>query len=214
MSVSKPWRVGLATSTASVAIGTVYFFVRQFLKDHVWHFDLSLVNKALGTAALLLLALSMGLTAVAFFSRRRAGWLAYRKHFGLVGFWTGLVHGAATHFVMPAFGLHPERKMEAVLTDGPGLAALVLLGVMAVLSNAPVKGKIGGELWRRLLRYGGYAGLVLAVGHAALLKWSSWTKYLRTFDPVLPSLSLPVAALAAAAIVGRLAMWLSARRRA
>jgi DMSO/TMAO reductase YedYZ heme-binding membrane subunit len=214
MSVSKPWRLGLATSAAAAVAGTVYFYVRQYLKDGVWHFDLTLVNKALGTAALLLLTLSMGLTAWAYFRPGRGRWLAYRKHLGLVGFWTGLVHGAATHFMMPAFGLQPERKMDALLTDGPGLAALVLFGVMAVLSNAPVKGKIGGERWRKLLRYGGYAGLVLAAGHAALLKWSSWIKYLRTFDPVLPSLSLPVAALAAAAIVGRLAMWLSARRRA
>jgi hypothetical protein len=52
-----------------------------------------------------------------------------------------------------------------------------------------------------------------AVGHAALLKGTSWVKYFRTFDPVLPSLSLPAAVLALAAVLGRLAVWLSARRK-
>jgi hypothetical protein len=214
MGVSRIWRLTVATAAGAVAFGALYFYVRQFLKDGIWLFDLTLVNKALGTAALFLITLSMGLTAAAYFARGPARLLAYRKHFGLVGFWTGLVHGAVNHFLLPAAGLHPERKIDAVLSDGPGLAALILFGGMAVLSNAGIKGRVGGETWRRLLRYGGYAGLVLAVAHAALLKWSSWTRYVRTFDPVLPSLSLPVAVLAAAAVLGRLAVWISARRKA
>ena len=63
--------------------------------------------------------------------------------------------------------------------------------------------------WRKFLRYAGYAGLVLAAGHTALLKWASWTKYFRTFESVLPSLSLPVALFAAAAVLLRLAVWIS-----
>jgi len=214
MGVSRIWRLTVAIAAAAVAFGTLYFFVRQFLKDDIWRFDLTLVNKALGTAALFLIALSMGLTAAAYFTRGPARLLAYRKHFGLVGFWTGLAHGAVNHFLLPALGLHPERKISAVVSDGPGVAALLLFGGMAVLSNAGIKGRVGGETWRKLLRYGGYAGLVLAVAHTALLKWSSWIKYVRTFDPVLPSLSLPVAVLAAAAVLGRLAVWISARRKA
>jgi hypothetical protein len=214
MGVSRIRRLTVATAAGAIAFGALYFFVRRFLKDGIWLFDLTLVNKALGTAALFLITLSMGLTAAAYFARGPARLLAYRKHFGLVGFWTGLVHGAVNHFLMPAVGLQPERNIDAVLSDGPGLAALILFGGMAVLSNAGIKGRVGGETWRKLLRYGGYAGLALAVAHAALLKWSSWTKYVRTFDPVLPSLSLPVAVLAAAAVLGRLAVWISARRKA
>jgi hypothetical protein len=212
LGASRLWRLGIATAVGAVVFGSLYFTVRQLLKDGVWRFDLTLVNKALGTSALFLLALSMGLTAVAGLSRGRAGLLAYRKHFGLVGFWTGLLHGAVNHFILPAAGLHAERKTPAGLSDGPALMALVLFGAMAVLSNARIKGWIGGRRWRRQLRYGGYAGLVLATAHAALLKWSSWANYVRTFDPVLPSLSLPVTVLAAAAVLGRLAVWISSRR--
>ena len=205
-------RAGVAAAVA-VAFSFLYFFVRQYFKEGVWRFDLLLVNKSLGTAALFLVALSMFLTGVAFFSRRSRRSLAYRKHYGLMGFWTGLAHGAVNHFWLPAVGLQPERKLDVWLSDAPGLLALVLFGAMALLSNAGVKGRLGGETWRKALRYGGYAGLLLAVAHATLLKWTSWTKYVRTFDSVLPSLSLPVAAFAAAAVVLRLAAWIFEARK-
>jgi hypothetical protein len=208
--VFKLWvRAGVAAA-AAVAFGCLYFFVRQYFKDGIWRFDLVLINKSLGTAALFLVALSMFLTGVAYFSRRSGRSLAYRKHYGLMGFWIGLAHGAVNHFLLPAVGLYPERKLDAWLSDSPGLLALVLFGAMA--SNAGVKGRLGGETWRKVLRYGGYAGLLLAMAHAALLKWTSWTKYMRTFDSVLPSLSLPVAAFAAAVVVLRLAVWISKAR--
>lgn len=214
MGVSRIWRLTVTTAALSVAFGAVYFTVRQFLKDDVWRLDLAIVNKSLATAALFLIALSMALTAGAYFSRGPARLLAFRKHFGLVGFWTALAHGAVNHILVPAAGLHPERTIDAILSDGPGLGALVLFAAMALLSNAEIKGRVGGETWRKLLRYGGYAGLVLAVAHTALLKWSSWARYFGSFDPILPSLSLPVALFAIAAILLRLAVWISERRKA
>jgi hypothetical protein len=211
--VLKLWFRAGAVAAATVVFGVLYFFVRQYFKDGVWRFDLSLVNKSLGTAALFLVALSMFLTGAAYFSRRSGRSLAYRKHYGLMGFWTGFVHGAVNHFWLPAVGLYPERKLDAWLSDAPGLAALFLFGAMALISNAGAKGRLGGETWRKALRYGGYAALLLATAHTVLLKWASWTKYLRTFDSVLPSLSLPVAAFAAAAVLLRLAMWISEVRK-
>jgi hypothetical protein len=207
-------RAGAAGLTcAAVVFGCVYFFVRQRLKDGFWRFDLTILNKSLGTAALFLVALSMFLTGVAFFSRRSNRRLAYRKYYGLAGFWTALGHALITHFGLPAAGLHAERKFGALLSDVPGLVALVLFGAMAALSNAAAKGRLGGETWRKTLRYGGYAALALALVHTALLKGASWGKYLRTLDPVLPSLSLPAALFAAAAVILRLAVWASGRRK-
>jgi hypothetical protein len=142
--VLKLWLRAGAAAAASFAFGLLYFFVRQHFKDGVWRFDLVLVNKSLGTAALFLVALSMFLTGVAFFSPRSGRSLAYRKHYGLMGFWTGLVHGAVNHFWLPAVGLHPERKLDAWVSDTPGLAALVLFGAMAILSNSWAKGRLGG----------------------------------------------------------------------
>jgi len=211
---SQLWFRAILTAVFAFAFGCLYFFVRQDIKDGTWRFDLTLVNKSLGTTSLVLIALSMLLTGISYFSRRGARPLVYRKHHGLVGFWAGLAHGAVNHFLLPATGLHPEEKAYMLPADATGLVALVIFGAMAVLSIAAVKGIVGGATWRKLLRFGGYAGLVFAVGHTALLKWESWLNFFRTLDPPLPSLSLPAALFAAAAVVLRLAAWIAEKRKA
>jgi len=207
------WVRAILTASFAFAFGCAYFFVRQYVKDDVWQFDWTLVNKSLGTTSLFLIALSMILTGIAFFGPGNSRPLIYRKHHGLVGFWAGLAHGAVNHFLLPAAGLLPEEKAFTLPADATGLLALVIFGTMAVLSLAALKGFVGGKAWRKILRYGGYAGLVLAVGHTALLKWESWTNFFRTFDPVLPSLSLPAALVASAAVLLRLAAWVVERRK-
>jgi len=211
--LKKIWARAAGTAAAAVAFGSLYFFVRQYFKDGLWRFDLSILNKSLGTAALFLVALSMFLTGAAYFSGPSKRPLAFRKYYGLAGFWTAAVHAAVNHFALPAAGLHPERKIDALTTDLPALAGLVILGAMALLSSSRAKGRLGGEAWRKTLRYGGYAALLLVLAHTVLLKGASWIKYFRTFDPVLPSLSLPVAAFAAAAVVLRLAVWAAQARK-
>ena len=207
------WVRAWAASAVSVAFGCAYFFVRQHFKDGIWRFDLTLVDKSLGVAALFLVTLSMALTGIVHFSKRSGRLLAARKYYGLVGFWTGLAHGVVNHVLLPAAGLHVEAGAEDPLAEAAGLAALALFALMAVASNAGAAASLGPGRWRRFLSYAGYAGLVLAAGHAALLKWASWTKYFRTFGSVLPSLSLPAVLFAAAAVLLRLAVWISRGRK-
>lgn len=194
---------------AAVAFGTAYFFVRQFVKDGTWRFDLTLVNKSLGTASLALIALSMLVTGLAYFKLGPARLLAWRKHLGLVGFWTGLAHGLVNHGLLGAIGLEAEKKGEMLHGEAAGAASLVLLAALAVLSLDGVRRRLDARLWRQSLRYGGYAALVLAAGHAALLKGASWRNFFRTFKPFLPSLSLLAAALAAAAVLLRIGVFLA-----
>lgn len=209
------WKLRLRAAAAAlgaVAFGSVYFFVRQAFKDGVWRFDFYLFNKSLATASLFLIALSMILTSVHFLSRRPSRALTYRKHYGLAGFWTGAAHGLASHLFLPdefpLFSWMAGHLVEA----GLGLAALALFGGMAVLSLAPVKGRLGGEKWRTCLRWAGYSALVLAAAHAGAIKWASWTNYFRTFSSVLPSFSLPVVLFAASAVLLRLVVRAVGRR--
>ncbi len=203
---------GAASALAAVAFGSLYFFVRQAFKDGIWRFDLYLFNKSLATASLFIIALSMLLTSIHFLSRKPRRALAYRKHYGLAGFWTGVIHGLVSHVFLPEKFPLPEWIGRHPLQAGLGLAALTAFGGMAVLSLASVKGRIGGRRWRIWLRWAGYAALVLAGAHAALLKWTSWTNYFKSFESILPSLSLPVVLCAAAAALLRPALW-AARRR-
>ena len=202
-----------ATAAAATAFGCLYFFVRQYFKDGIWRFDLTLVNKALGVSSLLLIALSMYLTGRSYFSRRPGDSLALRKPYGLAGFWIGLAHGAIDHFLLPALGLGPEKRPEGLPAEATGWIALALFAVMTLASNDRARKLLGPGTWRRLLRYAGYAGLVLAAAHAALLKSASWSRYFRTFESVLPSLSLFAVAFAVATILLRLAVWRAGSRK-
>jgi DMSO/TMAO reductase YedYZ heme-binding membrane subunit len=213
LSARRLWIMVSLTAAATIAFGCGYFYIRQYLKDGIWRFDLSLVNKSLGVGALFLVALSMFLTGVAYFSGGPARPLAYRKYYGLAGFWIGLAHGAASHILLPAAGLHSEIRAGDRPAEVLGLITLALFASMAAASNSWAKGRMGGARWRRLLRYAGYAGLVLAAGHAAMLKWASWANFVRTLNPIMPSLSLPVVGFAAAAVLLRLAVWLARRRK-
>lgn len=208
------WGRALAWGLAAVAFGCGYFFVRQFLKDGVWRFDLTLVGKSLAVASLFLIALSMALTGFSCFSRRSSKALAWRRPCGLLGFWIGLAHGLVDHVLLRAAGLHAESGTEAGPAGALGLVALVLFALMALASNARARERMGGRTWRRFLRYAGYAGLILAAAHAALLKGPSWIRFFRSFRPFLPSLSLPVTLFAACAVIVRLGVWIAQKRKA
>ena len=192
---------------SSIAFGALYFFARQKLKDGIWDFDLYLFNKALATASLFLVSLSMILTGIGYFSRRPGRALAYRRHLGLAGFWTGLAHGLVSHGLLPDRFPLASWMLEHPWASATGLVSLLFFGVMAAISKAEVKGRLGGDVWRKSLRYLGYAALVAAAVHAGILKWASWAKYLRTFDSVLPSLSLPIVLFAVAAVILRIIVW-------
>ncbi|MCK7482522.1 MAG: hypothetical protein M0C28_39420 [Candidatus Moduliflexus flocculans] len=156
----------------------------------------------------------MLLTARSYFSRRPGRALALRKPYGLARVsGSVLVHGAVDHVLLPAIGLHAEPKSVNLHAEAAGWAALALFAVMALISNERARKRIGNGMWRKVLRYAGYAGLALAAAHAAFLKSASWSKYFRTFDSVLPSLSLFVFALAVAAILLRLAVGFAERRK-
>lgn len=209
-----PARKAWLSAVLSFIFGCGYFFLRQHFKDGGWGFDPTLVNKSLAVTSLFLVSLSMLLTGLSVLSAGNAALLAGRKYFGLVGFWSGLLHAVMSHLVFPGVGVELEQAERfGSLAAAAAYAALVLFGIMAHFSAPKPKASLGGESWRRLLRYLGYSGLVLAAGHVALLKWPSWFRYFKTFASVLPSLSLPAVALALAAVLLRLALAASGKLR-
>jgi hypothetical protein len=207
------WRRTGILAGGVLVFGGLYFFVRQYFKDGVWSFDLYLLNKSLAVTSLLLVSLSMLLTGWSYFRPGSTRVLAYRKFYGLAGFWIGLAHGAVSHILLPGHFPFPSWGLKNPAASSLGLAALLLFGAMAAASDRRVKGHWGGATWRKFLRYAGYAALIAAAVHAGVLKWASWTKYIRTFESVLPSLSLPVVLVSTAALVLRLAVWTAERRR-
>lgn len=202
-----------AAAAAAVIFASLYFFVRLHFKDGVWSFDLYLFNKALAVSGLLLVTLSMALTGICYFKLAPRAWLADRKHLGLAGFWLALAHGVMSHALLPDHFAFPRWLGEKPAAAAVGTAALLVFGIMAAVSNDRGRSRLGGTVWRMFLRHAGYVALAAAAVHAGLLKWESWTNYLRNFDSVLPSFSLPAVLFAAVAFGLRIALWLSERRK-
>ena len=90
-----------------------------------------------------------------------------------------------------------------------GFAAFALFAAMAAVSNRQATELMGGAAWRRFLSAAGYLGALLVIVHASWLKWPSWLNWVKTFDPWLPSLSLPMVLFGLAVLAARLAVRLS-----
>ncbi len=208
----RDWRTAAAAAAAAVTFSSAWFLAREILRGSGAGFGPALLNKALAVSALGLVAYSMLLTGVARFFPRFRKSLALRKAFGLTGFGLGLAHALINHAV-----LDTRSSPELAKASHPGVmlgaVAVFVFAAMAVASFGPVRRSLGADRWRKFLRYAGYAGLIAAAAHAAILKGGSWARYLRTFGTGLPSLSLPAVALAALAVALRVAVWAAGRRR-
>ena len=200
----KLWIGAVHFAADAVLVAFVYFILRDFLKDGAWKITLYLFNKALANAALLLVGLSMLLSSLSRLRRIGADKLVYRKYLGVVGFGLAVLHALISHRALSAKFPWPAWARQNWATALLGVAAFVLFAVMTAVSNRKAVERLGGAIWRRLLSSAGYAGVLLVVVHAALLKWPSWLNWLRTFDPWLPSLSLPTVLFGLAVLAARL----------
>jgi DMSO/TMAO reductase YedYZ heme-binding membrane subunit len=200
----KLWIGAVHFAADAVLVAFVYFILRDFLKDGAWKITLYLFNKALANAALLLVGLSMLLSSLSRLRRIGADKLVYRKYLGVVGFGLAVLHVLMSHRALSAKFPWPDWLGQNWETALLGVCAFILFAVMTAVSNRRAVQRMGGARWRRFLSYAGYLGVLLVVVHASLLKGPSWLNWVRTFDPWLPSLSLPTTVFGLAVLAARL----------
>jgi DMSO/TMAO reductase YedYZ heme-binding membrane subunit len=200
----KLWLGAVHFGADAALLAFAYFIVRDYLKDGDWKITLYLLNKALANAAFLLIGLSMLLSSLSRLRRLGADKLVYRKYLGVVGFGLGALHASASHLALRSSFPWPDWSRRNWETALLGVAAFALFAAMTAVSNRRAAALMGGRAWRRFLTYAGYLGVLLVLVHAAWLKWPSWLNWVRTFDPWLPSLSLPAAVFGLAVLAARL----------
>lgn len=198
------WLGSIHFAADAVLVAFVYFIVRDFLKDGNWKITLYLFNKALANAAFLLIGLSMLLASLGRFRRIAPDKLVYRKYLGVAGFGLAALHALTSHLALGAkfpWPTWPHQNWETALL---GFAAFALFAAMTAVSNRRARELMGGAAWRRFLSYAGYLGILIVILHASWLKWPSWLNWVKTFDPWLPSLSLPTVIFGLAVLAARL----------
>ena len=203
------WLGSIHFAADAVLVAFVYYIVRDFLKDGNWKITLYLFNKAVANAAFLLIGLSMLLASLGRFRRIAPNRLVFKKYLGVVGFGLAALHALTSHLALRAKFPWPAWTRQNWETALLGFAAFALFAAMAAVSNRQATELMGGAAWRRFLSVAGYLGVLIVILHASWLKWPSWLNWVKTFDPWLPSLSLPMVLFGLAVLAARLAVRLS-----
>lgn len=153
-------------SSLLVGLGIYIFFVFYiFLYDQGFSFS-SFVKTFAGTANFLF-ALSLSLSAFGYFFNFLDSKVAYRKYFGLLGYFSALTYMLLVPVVNPEryfYGFFNNFWSSDIIL---GLLSMGIFTVMALISNNTAMLWIGPKRWRFLLRFG-YLAFFLLVLRAIL----------------------------------------------
>lgn len=170
---------------SSIAAGTLLFFgaylwIRQgyFFDAPEYNGTLYLPNKALGSAAVVLIAFSFFVGPVTRFFDRFDTWLQYRKEIGIVGGFLAILHGIITAFFIPErFRLSELFASGNVLVVYSGLVGAIVLALLTLISFRYLIEVLGGSRWWFLQRWGLRLVVLATVLHVIPMKWSSWENW-------------------------------------
>lgn len=170
------------------------------------------LNKAVADTAIILMGLSMILSSICYFFNFLSFSMVYRKHLGLIGFAFSLVH---LWLSLGAFWKLFEAQTWQQGTFWPalsGLLAIVIFGVMSLISNQFSATLFGGRVWKMMLRTG-YIAMIFVLAHVILLKMARWQTWYDGGMKTLPSMSLIVAGVIILFLFIRLLLSISLRTR-
>lgn len=196
--------------TIFVAIGlfvffTGYSFLFAFIK--LDSDPLRELNRILSLVGTLLIAFSMIISGITYFTNFADKTLLVRKHLGIVGFWFILIHGVFSLFLLPNFFPFPDYYFASknIISFLCALTSTILLIIMAFITNTWAMKKIGPKIWRLMLRYFGYTALILSLYHFGVKGWPYWTTWIQNLfsSPSAPNPALIVFGIGIVTIVLR-----------
>ena len=188
------------------------FFVYLLLSIYVYfnwnNYNLYISNKTFADTAMILIGTSFMFSGLGhFFNFNR--FFIYRKYIGIMGFFYALMHGITSLFLLPELFPFPEYYLRSnnITAFLFALISLLILLMMAVISNKFAIQKLGGKLWRYLLRTG-YVAYIFAILHFGIKKYNTWSAWFYHMNG-LPPLNLIVLFFGIFVIGLRLALQIS-----
>lgn len=195
----------VATVTAlGLAVG-----LGLYLTARRGYFDLSIINKSLASASLLLLGIVLLLGPLSRLYQRFDKWVNYRKELGVLAFFLGAAHVYMAMFPLAKtgpWGFYQAKPLAAY----PGLLGLVIMLILFILSFEIMKKKLGAERWWKAHYRGVRIAALAVLFHMSVLKYSEWLKWLsgetgKLTQPGWPPASLLVAVFSGLVLLVRLA---------
>lgn len=153
------------------------------------------VSRSLAGTSALLIGSSFALSGFCYYWDFLDSKISYRKYLGLAGFWTALAYSVSLLIVEPEryfFGFAKNFFTPDIIL---GLAAMIILTFMALISTDKMMIMMGPQNWRRALRWGYYAWMLLILRAWFIEKglWRNW--FIFQDGPVPPRLVLSLLAL-------------------
>lgn len=170
------------------------------------------LNNAVANTAVFLMGFSMVLSSICYFWNFLDKLIIYRKYLGLVGFAFAVTHVLLYIPVFMALFSVEAWQNDFILVPLTGLVALLIFTVMAVISNKFMAGKIGGKLWKNILRTG-YIAFIFVLLHLIFLDTSKWAKWVTEGFPTLPSMSLLISIFILWFLLMRVLLWIALSKK-
>ena len=197
----RQYAVAVAVAAGLAASLSIYLTVRR------GYFDLSILNKGLASASLLLLGIILVIGPLSRVYDRFDRWMLYRKELGIVAFVLGATHVYLAMFPLARrgpFGFYLARPWSAF----PGLAGLLIMAVLFAFSFDIVKQKLEQTTWWKLQFRGVRLAALAVLFHMSILKYTEWISWYQgnagqIAHPSFPPASLLVAVFSALVILVR-----------
>lgn len=166
----------------------VYILLVGYVFIQNKYLTVSFLNEAIAGTANIMIGISFAFSGFCYYFDFLDTKIAYRKYFGLVGFWCAFFYAGALALLHPQkyiFGLSRHIWSVDILFGG---IALSIFAVMAFISTRSMMIRLGAVNWRRILR-AGYLALTLLIIRAVVLEGMLWQMWF--YNPVtLPPLRM------------------------
>jgi DMSO/TMAO reductase YedYZ heme-binding membrane subunit len=196
----RDYLIALLVAGALLVGCTTYLLARHgFLFDAPAMFDIWFVpNKAIGNAALLMLALTFLIGPIVRYFDRLDSWLGYRKEIGIIAALLAIFHGFISYSWLPK--KFPQQWIDFTSIEfGAGLIGALVLGFLCIASFKKAIMILEGSRWWFIQRFGLRLAILATIVHIVALKGNSWLRWFLTpnmivsaevLRPELPALGL------------------------
>lgn len=196
----RDYLIAILIAVSLLVFFAFYLFLRRgYLLDAPTTADLLyLPNKALAGVAMTLLAFTFLIGPIVRYFDRFDRWLSYRKEIGVVAAFFAVIHGLVSYYFLPL--KFPQQWIEFSTWEfGAGLAGVIILVLLYILSFKGIIATLDGSLWWFLQRWGLRLAVLATLIHVYVMKWDGWFSWLtqgsgrvtpELANPWLPSLAI------------------------
>jgi len=171
---------------ASLSLTGVFFVLLSlytyFYNDQAY--NLTALSQATASIAALMIGLSFAMSGLTYYFDFLDSKLAYRKYFGLAGYYLALLYIFSLLLLEPKryfFGFFDNIVSADFLL---GLSAMAILSFVALISNSWGIKKLGPH-WRPSQRLG-YLAYALLIVRAVVIEWDVWIEWWENFAGLPP----------------------------